>query len=106
MCQMLSEQGYEVIYDWNVSRSKMLQRCRQLVRNLGGCNGSVVPICFMGHGVEAAGMQYLVPMDATDYDPQSLVPLSELLQLPQMAHLPPLGGAASAEVVRSALYAS
>jgi len=105
MCQMLSDQGYEVINDWDVSRSKMLQRCRQLVNTLGGCKGPVVPICFMGHGVEVAGMQYLVPVDATGYDPQSLVPLSEFLQLPQTAHLPSPRGAASAETVRSALYA-
>jgi len=102
---MLNEQGYEVISDWNVGKGKMLQRCKQLIQNLGGSEGSVVPFYFAGHGVEVAGMQFLVPVDATDYDPQSLVPLAEFLRLPRAAHRPGVASDFGSQPVRSALYA-
>eukprot|EP00928_Gymnodinium_smaydae_P068262 TRINITY_DN51340_c0_g1_i1.p1 TRINITY_DN51340_c0_g1~~TRINITY_DN51340_c0_g1_i1.p1 ORF type:complete len:286 (+),score=39.33 TRINITY_DN51340_c0_g1_i1:65-859(+) len=105
MCRMFREFGYDVIYDFNVDRNRMLRRCAELVSRLQGTEDAVVPIYFAGHGVEVAGMQYLVPVDASDYDPQRMVPFSEFLRLPRAAHLPNGDLSAGCETVRSALYA-
>lgn len=62
MAQVLRELGFEVIYRENVNQADMKRAIREFGAKIR--NGGVGLLYYAGHGVQAKGINYLVPVDA------------------------------------------
>src|SRR5262245_19540887 len=62
MEQILSGQGFEVIYKQNVAEAEMKSAIREFGNNI--VKGDVALFYFAGHGAQVNGENYLIPVDA------------------------------------------
>lgn len=72
MAEILREQGFEVIQRVNASKSEMESAIVEFGEKLG--EGAVGLVYYSGHGMQVAGKNYLIPVDAQITTEQS-VPL-------------------------------
>ena len=83
---MLDKLGYHVIEGFDLSESELMNRVRRLVEELQGFSNPTIPIYYAGHGIEVAGTQFLVPIDAQNCSGK-LISLDTLMECPGKAYL-------------------
>ncbi len=80
---LLGDLGFEVTTVLDADRQKLSRALRRFAEDAEGSD--VALLYFAGHGIEAGGENFLVPIDAVPDDPQGLAALSPLLSELQAA---------------------
>jgi len=85
---MLQTMGFAAIECNNTSFYGINEATQRLVTALKeiDCKNPIVPIYYAGHGIEAAGTQFLIPSDAKGYSDQP-ISLDSLMECPAKAYL-------------------
>ena len=83
---MLDKLGYHVIEGFDLSESQLMHQVWRLVEELQAFSNPTIPIYYAGHGIEVAGTQFLVPIDAQNCGGK-LISLDTLMECPAKAYL-------------------